>query len=348
MFAAAAAKRTALAVASIAALLAVAIVGPAGGAPKWAKDKGSYRDRVAPTAPANPHVVKVTPNLVYVAWDPSSDNVGGRRLRRLGRRPPVGRALAVLRAEHARLRRQHAVRRVRVRPLGQPLVANDDDGLDGRLPRHAGAHCTDGLHAGSDDRERGRPQLVAVRRQRRRRELRRVPRPRPGRDHPVAERDPHGSQLRANLHVPLRRGRRHGQPLGPRPRLRPDRGLRRLRAPDPADECLGHLQDGVVARPRLVAVERRHRRRRISRLRRRHADADGDAADREPREPRLQQDVLARRRRVRRRGQPLVRRVGLGHDLGLRGDCTSAPDAGHHSAVRADRARRLQRRARRA
>ena len=72
---AAAAKRTVLAAASVAAVLATAVVGPAGGAPKFAKEKG-LRDKVAPTAPANPHVVKATPSLVYVAWNPSSDNVG--------------------------------------------------------------------------------------------------------------------------------------------------------------------------------------------------------------------------------------------------------------------------------
>jgi chitodextrinase len=72
---AAAAKRTVLAAASVAAVLATAVVGPAGGAPKFAKEKG-LRDKVAPTAPANPHVVKATPSLVYVAWDPSSDDLG--------------------------------------------------------------------------------------------------------------------------------------------------------------------------------------------------------------------------------------------------------------------------------
>jgi chitodextrinase len=65
---AAAAKRTALAAASILALLTVLIVGPAEGRP------GRSRDRVAPTAPADVHVVKATPSAVYVSWAPSQDD----------------------------------------------------------------------------------------------------------------------------------------------------------------------------------------------------------------------------------------------------------------------------------
>lgn len=68
MFAAAAAQRTALAVASIVALVFLTMLAPAGGA-----DAG--RDREPPTPPANVRVAAATPSSVKVTWDPSVDNV---------------------------------------------------------------------------------------------------------------------------------------------------------------------------------------------------------------------------------------------------------------------------------
>ena len=65
---AAAAQRTALAVASILALVCVTALVPAGGA-----DAG--RDREPPTPPANVRVAAATPSSVKIAWDPSVDNV---------------------------------------------------------------------------------------------------------------------------------------------------------------------------------------------------------------------------------------------------------------------------------
>ena len=65
----AAAKRTALAAASIVALLTVCVVGPAEGR------NSTPRDQVPPTAPADVHVVKATPVAVYVAWQPAQDDV---------------------------------------------------------------------------------------------------------------------------------------------------------------------------------------------------------------------------------------------------------------------------------
>jgi chitodextrinase len=64
----AAAKRTVLVAASIAAAVALAAVMPAAGAPD--------PDREAPSTPANMHVTSATQSLVTVAWDPSTDNVG--------------------------------------------------------------------------------------------------------------------------------------------------------------------------------------------------------------------------------------------------------------------------------
>jgi chitodextrinase len=66
----AAAKHTALAAATLVALLAVTIVGAAGGT-TWPK-----RDREAPTPPANVHVVAAGESAVSVAWDAARDNVG--------------------------------------------------------------------------------------------------------------------------------------------------------------------------------------------------------------------------------------------------------------------------------
>jgi chitodextrinase len=65
---AAAAKRTALAAASIVALLAVTFV-PAGGA------GSDQRDHDSPATPQNIRVVAATPAGVQVAWDPSVDDV---------------------------------------------------------------------------------------------------------------------------------------------------------------------------------------------------------------------------------------------------------------------------------
>jgi chitodextrinase len=64
----AAAKRTVLVAASIAAAVALAAVMPAAGAPDL--------DREAPSTPANMRVTSATQSLVTVAWDPSTDNVG--------------------------------------------------------------------------------------------------------------------------------------------------------------------------------------------------------------------------------------------------------------------------------
>jgi hypothetical protein len=66
---AAAAKRTVLAAASILAVVAVSIVGAAGGAPPG-------KDTEAPSTPTNMHVVSATQSSVTVAWDPSTDNLG--------------------------------------------------------------------------------------------------------------------------------------------------------------------------------------------------------------------------------------------------------------------------------
>ena len=52
-------------------LLAVTSIADAGSTRTF-----SARDRVPPTAPENLHVVSATPNLVYVAWDPSQDDGG--------------------------------------------------------------------------------------------------------------------------------------------------------------------------------------------------------------------------------------------------------------------------------
>ena len=133
MFAAAAAKRTALAAASIAALLAVAIVGPAGGAPKGMHGKG-LRDKIAPTAPANPHVVRATPSLVYVAWDPSSDNVGVAGYFVYGDGRPAVASSSSFVVSTLDCGREHAVHRSRLRSLRKPLVSRHDDGGDGRVP----------------------------------------------------------------------------------------------------------------------------------------------------------------------------------------------------------------------
>ncbi len=70
MFAAAAAKRTALAAATVAALVAMSLVGAAGGAP------GDTSDRVAPSAPTNLHVTSATSSRVSTAWDPAQDDTG--------------------------------------------------------------------------------------------------------------------------------------------------------------------------------------------------------------------------------------------------------------------------------
>ena len=64
----AAAKRTLLLAASLLALVAVSVVGAAGGAPP-------EKDREAPSAPQNLRVSEVTQTLVRLAWDASSDNV---------------------------------------------------------------------------------------------------------------------------------------------------------------------------------------------------------------------------------------------------------------------------------
>ena len=64
----AAAKRTLLLAASLLALVAVSVVGAAGGAPPG-------KDREAPSAPKNLRVSDVTQTLVRLAWDPSTDNV---------------------------------------------------------------------------------------------------------------------------------------------------------------------------------------------------------------------------------------------------------------------------------
>ena len=64
----AAAKRTLLLAASLLALVAVSVVGAAGGAPPG-------KDREAPSAPQNLRVSAVTQTLVRLAWDASTDNV---------------------------------------------------------------------------------------------------------------------------------------------------------------------------------------------------------------------------------------------------------------------------------
>ena len=66
---AAAAKRTALAVATVAALTAVSVVGAAGGA-------SQTNDQTPPTAPGNLHVTAATQSTVSIAWDASSDDRG--------------------------------------------------------------------------------------------------------------------------------------------------------------------------------------------------------------------------------------------------------------------------------
>jgi chitodextrinase len=63
-----AAKRTLLVATSLLALVAVSVVGAAGGAPPG-------KDREAPSTPKNVRVSAVTQTLVRAAWDPSSDNV---------------------------------------------------------------------------------------------------------------------------------------------------------------------------------------------------------------------------------------------------------------------------------
>ena len=63
-----AAKRTLLVAVSLLALVAVSVVGAAGGAPPG-------KDREAPSAPKNLRVSAVTQTLVRLAWDPSTDNV---------------------------------------------------------------------------------------------------------------------------------------------------------------------------------------------------------------------------------------------------------------------------------
>jgi chitodextrinase len=65
-----AAKRTALAAASLTALAALSILVPTGGA------SSDRRDKQAPTTPLNLRVVAATPSLVSIAWDPSVDDAG--------------------------------------------------------------------------------------------------------------------------------------------------------------------------------------------------------------------------------------------------------------------------------
>jgi chitodextrinase len=65
-----AAKRTALAAASMTALVALSILVPTGGA------SSDRRDKQAPTTPLNLRVVAATPSLVSIAWDPSVDDAG--------------------------------------------------------------------------------------------------------------------------------------------------------------------------------------------------------------------------------------------------------------------------------
>ena len=88
---AAAAKRTALAAATIVALGAFSLVGAAGGA-------GGKVDKTAPSVPTNVHVTSATQSSVSVAWDGAVDDVGvtgyyvygdGVRARTLGTRYTV-------------------------------------------------------------------------------------------------------------------------------------------------------------------------------------------------------------------------------------------------------------------
>jgi chitodextrinase len=67
----AAAKHTVLAAASVIALVALAVVVPAGGAPSDPR-----QDPDAPTKPVNLRVTSATSSDVSVAWDPSTDDVG--------------------------------------------------------------------------------------------------------------------------------------------------------------------------------------------------------------------------------------------------------------------------------
>ena len=83
-----AAKHATVAIASAASVVVLAVATSAGGV--WSPEK---RDREAPTAPANVHVMRATPSSVTVAWEASTDNVGvagyyvyvnGQRVRRDG------------------------------------------------------------------------------------------------------------------------------------------------------------------------------------------------------------------------------------------------------------------------
>ena len=325
-----------LAAASVSALLAVAIVGPAGGAPKSMKDK-RLRDRVAPTAPANPHVVKVTPDLVYVAWDPSTDNVGvaGYVVSGDGR-PAIATSPSFV---------------VSTLGCGQStpfsVVAFDRAGnRSSRVTTTVStAACPDtqpptspsGLHAGRDDRERGRAQLDAVDRQRRRRELRRVPQPRPRRHDAVAHGDADGAELRKHLRLHVRRRRRLGEPVGSLVRVRPDRSLQRR----DAAERLRRISSVTGRTPSSLALAWSASSDDVG-VAGYHVSVNGaptltlTQTDREPAEPLLRQDLQLRSRRLRRRREPLAGDHRLRHDGGLRRD---APVHGHDAALDADRAR---------
>jgi hypothetical protein len=67
---AAAGTRVALAAVSIAALAVVSLAGAASGIPRW------KHDVVPPTSPTNLHVRSASAHAVFVAWDPSSDDIG--------------------------------------------------------------------------------------------------------------------------------------------------------------------------------------------------------------------------------------------------------------------------------
>src|SRR5262249_12051654 len=70
VFAAAAAKRTALAAVSVVVMVALSIAGAA------TADSPKKGDPNAPSTPTNLHVVAATASAVSIAWDPSQDEIG--------------------------------------------------------------------------------------------------------------------------------------------------------------------------------------------------------------------------------------------------------------------------------
>ena len=190
---AAAATRTALAAASLAALLAISLTGVAGGAPKT--------DHVDPTVPTDIRVTSTSPSAVVVAWDPSQDNVGiaGYYVFGDGGKATVsGSTYTASRVDCGE-------------SLFLTVVAFDPAGnrSDPASATVASAACVDreppstptGFVQQATKLECRRPVLGSVEGQRRRRRVRRVRQARPHRISRTADRDARRARVRLVRHV---------------------------------------------------------------------------------------------------------------------------------------------------